>query len=112
MRKRMGVFSVGFLLLALGLSGCMTAPVVPPWGSFYTQIKAPLDLDSQNGKQIGPKRGVASTTAWLGLVSTGDAGVRAAAENGDITRINHLDYEFQNIFFGLYARYTTIAYGE
>jgi hypothetical protein len=109
-----------FLALALAipaalLTGCVTAPVapvVPPLAGIYTNIEAPLDLDSAGGKAIGPKRGEASTIAVLGLVAVGDAGVKAAAQQGGITRVNHLDYHFQSYVFGAFAKYTTVAYGE
>jgi hypothetical protein len=106
-----------FLALALAipaalLTACVTAPVVPPLAGIYTNIEAPLDLDSAGGKAIGPKRGEASTIAVLGLVAVGDAGVKAAAQQGGITRVNHLDYHFQSYVFGAFAKYTTVAYGE
>jgi hypothetical protein len=50
--------------------------------------------------------------AWGILVySTGDASITAAATNGDINRIPHVDQETMNIL-GIYAKYTTIVYGE
>jgi hypothetical protein len=106
-----------FLALALAipaalLTGCVTAPVVPPLAGIYTNIEAPLDLNSAGGKTIGPKRGEASTIAVLGLLAVGDAGVKAAAQQGGIVRVNHLDYHFRSYLFGAFARYTTVAYGE
>ncbi len=57
-----------------------------------------------------PKTGRA--TAWGILVyATGDASISAAMANGGITRIHHVDHETMNIL-GVYARYTTIVYGE
>jgi hypothetical protein len=41
----------------------------------------------------------------------GDASISAAAQNGGITRIHHVDHETMNIL-GIYAKYTTIVYGE
>lgn len=100
------------VVVAMAAGGCLMAPVVPPMGSFYTHIEAPLDLDSQGGKAIGPKRGEATCKAYAGMVSVGDASVRAAAKNGGIERVNHVDYRFKNYLLGLYSSYTTIAYGE
>ena len=58
----------------------------------------------------GPKVGRAE--AWGILVfATGDASISAAAANGGITRIHHVDHETLNIL-GIYAKYTTIVYGE
>ncbi len=101
-----------FLALLLFSTGCMMAPVVPPIGGMYTNIKAPIDLNSGDGKVIGPKKGEASSVAICGLVAFGDAGLHAAAENGNLTTINHVDYRFLNILMGAYSKYTTIVYGE
>jgi TRL-like protein family len=58
----------------------------------------------------GPKVGKAE--AWgIVLVAMGDASISAAAQNGGITRIHHVDHETMNIL-GIYAKYTTIVYGE
>jgi hypothetical protein len=80
-------------------------------GCIYTRVRVPLDIDTsqtQLGNKIG--RSHAYTIAWL--VTWGDAGTAAAAKNGGIKTINHLDTEYFLIFFGLYARKTTIAYGD
>ncbi|NQU42923.1 hypothetical protein HQ520_06525 [bacterium] len=112
MAKRM-IRAMGILVAALALSACVTAPVVPPLAGVYTNIEAPLDLASgDQGKVIGPKRGESSSIAILGLVAVGNAGVYKAAQEAGITRVNHLDYHFKNYLFGVYAKYTTIVYGE
>ncbi len=95
------------LLLVLGGLGCMGAPIVPPLGIAYTKIEAPISLRGD----FGSKRGEASVTSYLGLVSTGDASVRAAARNGGISDVKHVDYEFNNVFF-FYQRYTTVVFGD
>jgi hypothetical protein len=114
--KRNAALSLGLILTLAGLAtlltGCVTAPVVPPLAGVYTNIEAPLDLNSAGGKAIGPKRGEASSFAVLGLVAVGDAGVKKATENGGIQRVNHLDYHFRSFLFGAFAKYTTVAYGE
>jgi len=46
------------------------------------------------------------------LVSWGDGGTEAAAKDGRITIVTHLDSQIYMIFFGLYTRVDTIAYGE
>ena len=97
--------SVGVGLL--GLSGCVGAPVVPPLGMVYTDIDAPLSLTGETGS----RRGEATVIAWLGLVSTGDASVKAAAAAGGITTVKRVDYDFYN-FLGIYQRFKTVAYGD
>jgi hypothetical protein len=62
--------------------------------------------------RLGDKVGSSSAHSVVWLVSWGDAGVAKAAKNGDIQTINHLDGEFFVVLFGIYARQTTIAYGD
>jgi hypothetical protein len=99
---------VASFLLALGAVGCVGAPVVPPLGVIYTDLDAPLTL---GGGDFGSRRGESSVECFLGLISTGDAGVRAAAKNGGISQVKRVDYEFYNLL-GIYQRYTTVAYGN
>jgi hypothetical protein len=96
------------LLLAIGVGGCVAAPVVPPLGMVYTEFDAPLSL---GGGEVGSKRGESSVTAIFGLVSTGDASVKAAARAGGISQVKRVDYEFYN-FLGVYQRFTTVAHGD
>ena len=80
-------------------------------GCVYTDIKAPLDTDVSN-TQLGNKIGKSTSCSVLWLVAWGDSSTATAAQNGDIKTITHLDSEFFNILFGLYAENTTIAYGN
>ena len=41
----------------------------------------------------------------------GDASIKAAMDNGGITRVHHIDYENKNIL-GIIGETTTIVYGE
>lgn len=88
------------LLLASSLSGCI-----------YSKAITPLDENVENTR-IGTKTGRASVHIVAWMVAWGDAGVEAAARNGGLEVINHLDTERQIVLFGLYSRITTIAYGE
>lgn len=99
---------VASFILAIGAMGCIGAPVVPPLGVIYTDLNAPLTL---GGGDFGNKRGESSVECILGLFSTGDGSVHAAAKNGGISQVKRVDYEFFNMI-GLYQRYTTVAYGN
>jgi hypothetical protein len=88
------------LIVTTGLTGCI-----------YSSVVQPFDRDVQE-TQIGSKTGRASLHVVAWLVAWGDAGVEAAAANGDIAVINHLDVERRLVLFGLYSRVTTIAYGD
>lgn len=88
------------LLLVVTLSGCV-----------YSSAITPLD-ENVDETRIGKKTGKASVHIIAWLVAWGDAGVEAAAKNGDLEVIHHLDVERRIILFGLYSRITTIAYGD
>ena len=90
--------------------GCVVAPVVPPLGSIYSDIKAPIDID-MNQTAASPKSGEATTTSIFGLVSWGDASIQEAAKNGGITTIESVDYRYFNVL-SVYQTFTTIAHGK
>lgn len=88
------------LLAALLMTGCL-----------YVKVKAPYDTDLDQ-TVLGDKKGEAQMYSVLWLVAWGDAGTAAAAQNGGITTVNHMDVEVFSILFGLYSRTTTIVYGK
>jgi len=98
---------IALLTGAVLTSGCVFASVAPPRGLLYTDQKAPLF----SGRESGSKVGKADAHCILFLAGWGDAGLRAAMEDGDISEIRHSDYRIQNYAL-IYQRYTTIAYGE
>ena len=61
---------------------------------------------------MGSRRGEASCTAILGIIAWGDCSLKAAADAGGITTVQHTDYSFSNVIVGIYQSYTTVAYGE
>ena len=111
MKKLVSFVSLVALVGVLtGCAGFYGSPVIPPGGFFYSKISAPQSL-AINKTNLGTKTGEASTECVLGLVSWGDASVQAAAKDGQITQINHTDYQFFNVL-GVYSKYTTTAYGK
>ena len=88
------------LALCLFFSGCL-----------YADVKLPLDTDV-NKTELGTKVGKATSHSVLWLVAWGDAGTAAAAHDGDIQTVTHLDQEVYMLLFGLYTENTTIAYGN
>jgi len=93
---------IAALLLVSGLlqTGCM-----------YSDLRLPYDTDVDR-TELGDKIGRADARSILFLVSWGDASTAAAADDGQIKNIKHLDIEYKVILWGLYLRRTTIAYGE
>ena len=98
-------------VVALGLTGCTTAPFQPSVGAMYTDTKAPLQLDYDN-TDLGHKVGSADTISVLGLVAAGDCSIQAAAKNGGIRTIKHADYKFVNVLFGIFTKTTVYVYGD
>jgi len=90
--------------VCIAMSSCASLGV----GSLYTSATMPMTATSN---PVGSKVGNSEATNILGLVMTGDAGINAAAEDGKITKISHVDYEMYSIL-GLFAKYTTYVYGE
>ena len=105
---------MGSALLAamtMMLAGCgYRAPVMPPQGGMFSSFSAPLDIDADQ-TPVGARMGESSSMSILGLFAFGDASVDAAARNGNLQRIQYLDYHYLNIL-GLYQEFTTRAYGE
>jgi len=61
--------------------------------------------------QSAERCGTATMSSILGIITTGDASIKAAMEAGGITKIHHIDQSCMNIF-QLYATYTIKVYGE
>ena len=95
-------------LLAVGLAGCLSAPFQPPSG-VVSVTTAPLS--TEGNWEVGSKRGEAFSTSILGLYATGDCSIAAAARNGGLKKIGHVDYEYVNII-GVWQKATVIVYGE
>ncbi len=98
MKKRISLFALIAILLVF--SGCA-----------YMNVKTPFDTNLDK-TVLGEKTGESNCSSILWLVSWGDAGTAAAAKNGSITTINHMDQKALCVLFGLYYRHTTIVYGD
>ena len=80
-------------------------------GCLYTDVIVPLDIDADK-TVIGSKVGTSACQSVLWLIAWGDASSEAAAKNGNISVVNHMDQKVFSILFGLYSKSTTIVYGE
>ena len=88
------------LAVSLLLPGCV-------FGSFGS----PLDTDLHD-TELGTRRGESSFHSVLWLFAWGDSGSAAAAADGGITTLRHMDQHTLIILFGLYFKSTTIVYGD
>jgi len=95
------------VLLSSALTGCI-AVATPAVGVAYTDVKWSGPVTSN---AAATKTGKAEASTIMGLVATGDASVEAAAKNGGITKIHHVDYHTTNIL-GVYGKIITTVYGE
>jgi hypothetical protein len=95
-----GTLLVAVVVVAVMLTGCLYAHVTLPYG---TEL---------NKTELGHKQGEASMRSVLWLFAWGDAGAAAAAKNGQISTLTHMDRELYIILFGVYTRQTTIVYGD
>ena len=92
------------VMLFSGCAGVMT----PAVGFLYSDVKGPAGVTSNTGYA---KVGTSFCVSILGWVATGDASIKAAMENGGISKIHHVDYKCESIL-GIYAKLTVIVYGE
>jgi hypothetical protein len=77
----------------------------------YGNFSHPLDTDVNN-TELGSKRGESTMKSVAWLVAWGDAGSAAAAKNGGIKTLRHMDQHTYYWFWGLYYEGTTIVYGD
>ncbi len=85
----------------------LTSPAYPA-GVLYTEIYGPITATCNTDYS---KTGTAELVSLMGILAFGDASIRAAMKNGDITEIHHIDYKVTNVL-GIYAKYTLIVYGN
>jgi hypothetical protein len=77
----------------------------------YINTMIPMDHDLDQ-TELGSKVGRASVKSVLWAVAWGDAGTQAAAAEGGLKTINHADREIFVVLGGVYARMTTVVYGD
>jgi hypothetical protein len=98
------------LIVAVVCAGLLTGCAIG-----HAPVNAPITLNERGpvaaGSAAGQSKVGRATAVGIVLFAHGDASISAAMANGGITRIHHVDHETFNIL-GLYAKYTTIVYGE
>lgn len=57
------------------------------------------------------KKGTSQARSYIGIVSQGDASIKAAMAEGGISKVHHVDYEAFNVL-GFYGEHTTTVYGK
>jgi hypothetical protein len=103
------LLSIPVMLLALqACAGIAYQSRGVAFATLYADNVTPV-LATQN--PIGPKKGESCSTSILGLVTTGDASIRAAADAGGINAVSAVDQSYTNIL-GLFATYCVIVSGS
>ncbi|HVM59443.1 MAG TPA: TRL-like family protein [Verrucomicrobiae bacterium] len=107
--KRLIVLVAAASAVVVFMSGCAMVGGVAggSYAGIYTQTAGPVAVGSAGGSD---KVGTASSTAIV-CIATGDSSIKAAMDNGGITKIHHVDYKVTSVL-GVYAKYTTVVYGE
>ena len=97
------------LVVMLTLCALLTTVITP--GCVFMKVQRPHDKNYDK-TELGAKVGKSQLRSVFWLFAWGDAGTKAAADNGEITVINHADVEYFTILLGLYSRITTVVYGD
>lgn len=116
--QRLGACAL-VLVLTCFLTGCggsYLAPVMPPTGAFFTDVKAPLTVDHNSTlvNQASERISSGKTFFFFPLlfdVAWDDASIARIAREGGIEEVAYADYEYLNIL-GIYAEFTVNVYGK
>lgn len=100
------LLAVPFVLMAL--TGCAFQGKGVAMGFLYADAVTPVHATENN---VGQKKGEACATSILGLVTTGDATIRTAADSAEIREIGAVDQSIKNIL-GIVQTYCIVVSGE
>ncbi|MBU42144.1 MAG: TRL-like family protein [Spirochaetaceae bacterium] len=95
----------GVLLLA---GACGTYQ--PPYGYIYHNTR--MNKDVSEATNIGSRSGASCVQSYLGMISFGDASIKAAAATGGIQTVKAVDYSELAVLTFFYNRFCTIAHGD
>jgi TRL (tRNA-associated locus)-like protein len=96
---------VGVIAVLPLLIGCATPY---PIGMVYTKLTLPVSCES-DAQSI--KTGTSECLSVLGIVAIGDISFEEAMQNGNITKVNHADWDVENTL-GVVGKYKLTVYGE
>ena len=100
------------ILAVLGLALMLGTTQANAMGLFYTDATYPVTATGVKVQDLANlKKGKASSNNVLFLVETGDASIDAAAKNGGIKKISHIDITEKSVFF-FWRGVTVTVYGE
>ena len=95
--------------VAVVATGCVAPYGAPNYGGLVTaNVKGPVAGVDNN---VGMSKVGTSESMGIIFFAQGDASIKAAMENGGITKVHHVDSESFSVL-GLYSTYKTVVYGE
>jgi hypothetical protein len=110
MKKYIALAVVFAVALAIACSG---GGYSAPSGSIMQDTSLALRNDTfAPGTPVGAKSGEACAVGYLGIVSSGDASLKAAAAKGGITKIYYTDFRNDNLLGSVISKTCTIARGD
>jgi len=104
--KKTFIRVIAVVAIAVGMQSCIATQAGV--GGIYTDVK---QGETATSNIRGSKVGTSKACSYVGLVAIGDASIDAAAKDGGITRISHVD-SHKKSFLGIITSTTTIVYGE
>lgn len=98
------------ICFALLLASCTSAGYMAPYGSLYMDVT--LNKDVTTPSRLGSREGTVCATGYLGLISKGDASIKAAAAVGGIMEVKAVDYRVSQTLGTVIVETCTIARGD
>ena len=90
-------------------SGCVMTRPCNAISALTLNVQSPDTSFIDNS--VKPAKVGKATASGIICFTEGDASLKAAMDNGGITKVHHVDYEVKNIL-GIVGSTTTIVYGE
>ncbi|MBU0581163.1 MAG: TRL-like family protein [Candidatus Margulisbacteria bacterium] len=97
------------LIASLIIIGLANYALAAPSGALLTIVSEPVAATSLDGYN---KSGESRSFGLCGLLAFGDASTNAAAKQGDISAIHHVDRGYICVLLGLFVMETTMVYGK
>jgi len=105
----MKLILVVLLGLALcGVAGCVSA-YAPVSAGIIANEKGPYPVAVDNS--VGASKVGRAQAEGILIVGFGDASIKTAMADGQITKVHHIDTEVVSVL-GIYAKFQTVVYGE
>ncbi len=104
-------------LIVLGVALAFAAAIACSGGGYGAPSgsimqNTTLNKDVSSSTAVGAKTGEACTSAILGIISSGDGGIKAAAAAGGIATVKAVDYRENKLLGSVLVDVCTVAHGD